>query len=229
MKIWKFVCVTLCAGIAAIGAAPAKAQCTSTQDAAVQCFVGNAVTTNLTSLRYGMTLSQFKNYGVSVSKILQDQPTYMVLLGMAGAVSDAMPPTNANGSSNAAAQQNAVNSIVAAEVSGNLVTMPAESTEQDLQWFSLDLVSGMNQSTGVILSPGALLRVLDSYLVTATTGTTVNWTKVNNSLSTLVGNLITSGLLRLPSSVSQGQATTFAQTLAQIIYAYKTATGRAHL
>ena len=72
----------------------ARAQaCTATQDAAVECFVSTAVRTNLTALRYGMTLPQFQAYGVAISKILQAQQTYLVLAGMSSAVSDAMPPS----------------------------------------------------------------------------------------------------------------------------------------
>jgi len=213
----------------AMAAGSAHAQCTSSQSAAVQCFVSNAVATNLLSPRYGMTLSQFKTYGVAVSKILQDQPTYIVLLGMASAISDAMPPTNADGSANVAAQQMAVNAIVDAELASNLVSISPEVGEQDLQWFSLDMVSAMNNSTGVIVSPGALLRVVDSYLVGATTDGSVNWTKANNNLANMVGSLVRTGLLKLPSSVSVTQAETFAQALAQTINTYKVATGRARL
>ena len=216
-------------GLAAIIAAPARAQCTASQDAAVQCFVANAVTTNLLSPRYGMTLAQFKTYGVAVSKILQDQPTYIVLLGMAGAVSDAMPATNADGSPNVAAQQMAVDSIVDAELANNLISTSPEVDEQDLQWFSLDLVSAMNESTGVIVSPGALLRVVDSYIISATTDGQVNWTKANNSLANMVTALVHTHLVKLPPAVSLTQAVTLAQSLAQIIHTYKVATGRARL
>jgi hypothetical protein len=229
MKVQKLMCVVVCAAVAAIAASPAHAQCTASQNAAVQCFIDNAVTTNLTSLRYGMSLTQFEAYGISVSNILQDQPTLMALLGMAGAVADAMPPTNLDASANVAAQQTAMNSIVASEVTNNLFPMPAQSNQQDLQWFSLDLVSGMNSSTGVLLSPGTLLRVVDSYVVTATTGGVVNWTRVNTQLASMVNKLASAGLLKLPPSFSQKQAVAFTQSLAQIIYTYKAATGRANL
>jgi hypothetical protein len=68
-------------------APPLRAQggCASGQDAAVQCFVGNAVRTNLVTLQYGMTMSQFKAYGVSVSKIVQEQSTALAMLGLASA------------------------------------------------------------------------------------------------------------------------------------------------
>ncbi len=162
MGIRRLLCAGVCLGIFAMMPASVHAQCTSSQNAAVECFVSNALKTNLTSLRYGMTTSQFKSYGVAVSKILQDQQTYIVLLGLSGAVADAMPPTNANGSANVAAQQAAMNAIVAAAVTDGLATIPQQSSQQDLEWFSLDVVSAMNESSGVMLSPGTLLRVVDS-------------------------------------------------------------------
>src|SRR5271155_1213926 len=82
---------------------PAAAQstnCTSSQQAAVQCFVANAVATDLTKPRYGMTLPQFEAYGVAVSHILQTHTTYLMLVGTSSAIADAMPPTNANGTAN---------------------------------------------------------------------------------------------------------------------------------
>jgi hypothetical protein len=45
-------------------------------------------------------MSQFKAYGVSVSKIVQQQPTALAVVGLASAVADALPPTNASGSAN---------------------------------------------------------------------------------------------------------------------------------
>ena len=59
-----------------------------------------------------MTLTQFESYGIAVSKILQTQHTYLMLVGTS-AIADALPPTNADGSSDSAAQTTAVNSIVA--------------------------------------------------------------------------------------------------------------------
>ena len=229
MGIRKLLFAGVCLGIFAMMPASVHAQCTSSQNAAVECFVSNALKTNLTSLRYGMTTSQFKSYGVAVSKILQDQQTYIVLLGLSGAVADAMPPTNADGSANVAAQQAAMNAIVSAAVTDGLATIPQQSSQQDLEWFALDVVSAMNESSGVMLSPGTLLRVVDSYIVTATAGGTVNWTTVNNGLATMVSNLASAGLLKLSPSVTLSQAQAFAQSLAQAIYTYKVATGRSSL
>src|SRR5580698_8157215 len=169
-------------------APPLRAQggCASAQDAAVECFVGNAVHTKLVTMQFGMTMSQFKAYGVSVSKIVQEQPTALAVVGLASAVADALPPTNANGSANSAAQTAAVNSIVQAAITDDIITVPAETNAQDLKWFSLDLVGAMNASNGILLSPGTMLRVIDSYVVTATTNGTVNWTQANSGIAAMI-------------------------------------------
>jgi hypothetical protein len=231
MRIRKLLIVGVCLAAGAAIAAPAaySQACTSSQDAAVECFVGNAVRTNLTSLRYGMTMSQFKSYGVAVSRILQAQQDYLALAGVASAIADAMPPTNTDGSANTAAQQAAVTAIVQAEITDGLVTIPAEVSEQQMIWFSLDMVTSMNETKGIMLSPGFLLRITDSYIVTATTNGVVNWTTVNSSLATMVSSLSSAGLLKLPASVTLADAQTFSQALAQAIYTYKAATGRTSL
>jgi sorbitol-specific phosphotransferase system component IIA len=212
-------------------APPLRAQggCASAPDAAVQCFVGNAVRTNLVTVQYGMTMAQFKAYGVSVSKIVQEQPTALAVVGLASAVADALPPTNANGSANQAAQTAAIDSIVDAGIADNFLILPAETSSQDLKWFSLDLVNVMNTNNGILLSPGTFLRVIDSYVVTATVGGTVNWTQANSGIATMITNFASAGLLKLPATITTAQAIQFAQSLAQISSAYKTATGRATL
>src|ERR1700679_3543747 len=92
---------------AALSARPALSQtnCTASQQAAVQCFVANAVATDLTKPRYGMTLAQFESYGLCVSQVLQPPHPFLVLVGFSSAVADAMPPTNADGSSNQTAPE----------------------------------------------------------------------------------------------------------------------------
>ncbi|MGA7064098.1 MAG: hypothetical protein WA690_21700 [Candidatus Acidiferrales bacterium] len=222
--------VCLAAASAAIAAPPARAQsCTSGQNAAVECFVGNAVRTNLVTLQYGMTMAQFKQYGVSVSKIVQTQPTSLAVVALASAVADALPPTNSDGSANAAAQTAAMNSIVDAGIASNLITVPADTNSQDLKWFSLDLVNAMNANNGILLSPGTMLRVIDSYVVSNTTSGTVNWTQANSGIATMITNLAGSGLLKLPTNITTAQAIQFAQSLAQITCTYRTATNRASL
>jgi len=231
IRTWKWAGVCLGAALTQAWApAVVHAQgCVASQDAAVGCFVSNSVKTGLTSLRYGMNMTQFKAYGVAVSKILQAQQAYLVLAGMSSAIADAMPPTNANGTANASAQKAAVSAIVHAEILCGLVTLPAEANEQQAQWLSLDMITSMSETKGIILSPGFLLRVTDSYIVNATSAGVVNWTQVNSQLASMVSSLASTGLLKLPSNVTLANAQSFAQDLAQAIYTYKQATGRATL
>ena len=144
--------------------------CTASSDAAVQCFVANAVTTGLTQPRYGMTLAQFQAYGVAVTKILQTDQTYLVLVGLSSAIADALPPTNADGTYNTSAQDTAIAQIVAAAATDGFVWPPSGTDLQDLQWFVQDLVNAMNVNQQVlqILTPGVTLRIIDSYIITGT-------------------------------------------------------------
>jgi hypothetical protein len=214
--------------------APAAAQskgCTASQDAAVQCFVANAVSTDLSKPRYGMTLAQFEAYGVAISHILQTHHTYLMLVGASSAIADAMPPTNANGSANQAAQDLAVTQITSASVQTGLTNTSDYATLQDLEWFSLDLTSAMNDNDAVMgmLTPGVSLRIIDSYVVTETTNNTVNWTAVDTSLSTAVDNFVASGMLKVPAPITTAELKTFVEKLAHIIYDYKITTGRKSL
>ena len=228
MKLTKILMVGVCLGT--VWASLAQAQgCASGQDAAVECFVGNAVHTNLVSIQFGMTMPQFKAYGVSVSKIVQSQPTSLAIVGLASAVADALPPTNADGTANVTAQSAAMNSIVDAGIVNGFLSLPAETNAQDLKWFSLDLVRVMNVNNGIVLSPGTMLRVIDSYVVSSTTNGTVNWTQANSGIATMMSGLASAGLLKLPATITPAQATQFAQALAQITYTYRTATGRSSL
>jgi hypothetical protein len=229
MKSMKFVWAGVCLMTAAAGPAVHAQNCVSGQDAAVECFVGNAVRTNLISIQSGMTMSQFKQYGVSVSKIVQAQPTSIEMVALASAVADALPPTNANGTANLGAQSAAMNAIVDAGIANGFLTLPAETTAQDLKWFSLDLVRVMNTNNGILLSPGAMLRAVDSYVVTSTANGTVNWTQADAGIATMMSNLSSTGLLKLPTTITPAEATQFAQALAQITYSYRTATGRSTL
>ncbi|MGC2724524.1 MAG: hypothetical protein WA224_11240 [Candidatus Acidiferrales bacterium] len=66
--------VCLAATSAAIVVPAARAQsCASGQNAAVECFVGNAVRTNLVTLQYGMTMAQFKQYMVLAGSRQRDE------------------------------------------------------------------------------------------------------------------------------------------------------------
>jgi hypothetical protein len=230
MNLKNIVLAGVCLMLVSV-APPLRAQgsCVSGPDAAVECFVGNAVHAKLVTMQFGMTMSQFKAYGVSVSKIVQQQPTALAVVGLSSAVADALPPTNANGSANVAAQTAAVNSIVDAAIADDIITVPTETTSQDLKWFSLDLVNAMNANNGILLSPGTMLRVIDSYVVTAATSGTVNWTQANSGIATMITNFASAGLLKLPTTVTTAQAIQFAQSLAQVTYTYRTATSRASL
>jgi hypothetical protein len=213
---------------------PAAAQatnCTASQQAAVQCFVANAVATDLTQPRYGMTLTQFEAYGVAVSEILRTHHTYLMIVGTSSAIADAMPPTNANGSANQAAQDLVVTQIVGAAVSNGLANATPATTLQDLQWFSLDITGAMNDNNGVMamLTPGVSLRIIDSYVVTGTVNGTVNWTVVDASLSTALDNFIASGMMKVPAPMTTTQLKSFVTTLAHVIYDYKVSTGRKSL
>lgn len=221
----------VCLGAAILMApAPAPAQnCSGAPNNAVECFVGDAVHSKLLTLQYGMTLGQFKTYGVSVSKIVQSPETSLAAVALASAVADAMPATNANGSANAAAQTAAMNSIVDAGIANNFLALPSNTNAQDMKWFSLDLVNAMNTPTGILMSPGTMLRVIDSYVVSSTSGGMTNWTTVNSGIAAMMTNLASTGLLKLPPAISQAQSIQFAQSLAQIIATYKTATGRTTL
>jgi hypothetical protein len=232
MQLRKLIFATLFSvmAVAAVSKAAAaqSTNCTASQQAAVQCFVANAVTTKLTQPRYGMTLAQFEAYGVAVNNILQTHHTYLMLVSVSSAIADAMPPTNSNGSANQAAQDLAVTQAVDAAISNQLANTAAGVTLQDLQWFSLDITNAMNDNNGVMamLTPGVALRIIDSYVVTGTTNGTVDWTTVDASLSTAVDNFIASGMMKVPGMITTAELKTFVITLAHVISDYKVSTNR---
>jgi hypothetical protein len=233
MKVGKLFLVAVLLFGAALTARPALSQtnCTASQQAAVQCFVANAVATDLTKPRYGMTLAQFESYGVAVSQILQTHHTYLVLVGVSSAVADAMPPTNADGSSNQTAQENAVTQTVVAANQLGLASLPSGATLADLEHFSLDITNAMNDNNGVleVLTPGVALRIIDSYIITATTNGSVNWSEVNSKVSAAISSYISSGLMKVPTGMTATQVASFANALAKVIYNYKVATHRTAL
>ena len=209
-------------------AAPQPTNCTSSQQAAVQCFVANAVATDLTKPRYGMTLPQFEAYGVAVSHILQTHTTYLMLVGTSSAIADAMPPTNAKGTANQAAQNLAVEQIVSAAVQNGLADTSEYATLQDLEWFSLDVTSAMNDNGGVMamLTPGVSLRIIDSYIVTGTKDGQVDWTVVDESLSAAVDKFVASGMMKIPAGMTTAHVKSFITAVAHVISDYKVATDR---
>jgi hypothetical protein len=178
-----------------------------------------------------MTLAQFESYGVAISEILQTHQTYLVLVCISSAAADAMPPTNLNGSANLLAQQKAVSEIVAAADAAGLVPIPAKTTLHEMEWFALDVSGAMNDNDGVLqlLTPGVAFRMIDSYVVTATSEGEVNWTEVDTKLTTAVDSFVKAGLIKIPAGMSTVKVAAFANALAHIIYSYKVATGRTTL
>jgi hypothetical protein len=178
-----------------------------------------------------MSLSEFETYGVAVSHIVQTHHTYLVLAGISSAISDAMPPTNANGSANPSAQDLAVSQIVDAVIAVGFAEPPVGASVQDLHWFARDLVTAMNENDGVMqmLTPGIGLRVIDSYVVTGTSNGKVNWPQVYSNLSNAVDGFINSGLMKLPTNRTSGEVKTFVNAVAHAIQAYKVSTQRSAL
>jgi hypothetical protein len=222
-----------CLGLLLAVALPVRAQtgCTASPDAAVQCFVRDAVYSGLVSLPPGMTMFDYKAYGVAVSNIVQTPSTVVFLLGTMSAVADAMPATDADGvTPDQWAQDAAVDAIVDAALNDGLIALPANTTADQLKMFAHDVGSVMAQNNGVGVAPGALLRVLDSYLFNAlqADGTT-DWNLVQTNLSSLVDGLVGGGLVKLPGGVLPDNVKQFAFDLAVAINNYKLATGRASL
>ncbi|MGA9570616.1 MAG: hypothetical protein WBS17_11045 [Candidatus Acidiferrales bacterium] len=231
------VCKSLFAGVFLLGAVLAAPRahsqstptnCKASQQAAVECFVADAVATNLTKPRYGMTLAEFESYGVAVSLILKTQRTYVVLVGISSAVADAMPPTNADGTPNQAAQDNAIMATISAANQDGFTSPPAGTSLLDLEHFSMDIVDAMNNNNGALelLTPGISLRIIDSYVITATSNGQVNWSEVDANLSTVVAKYINAGLIKIPPGMFSYGITSFVNSLAQIIQTYKVATHR---
>jgi hypothetical protein len=216
--------------ICAPGRAQQRQNCTGNQDEAVDCFVTNGVSTGLLAVPKGMSFSQYKSYGIAISKVLQTPSAAIFLLGMAGAVADAAPPVNFNGLANQAAQDAFVNAIVAAGLKDGIITLPAETTTTQIEMFARELTASMTVSSGVTISPGGFLRMLDGYIIAATqTNGTINWTQVTTNIATLVTALQTTGLIKLPAPITVANVEAFALDAANAIVAYKTATGKAHL
>jgi hypothetical protein len=204
--------------------------CGSSQTMAVKCYVRNALETSTVNLPSGVTTQQYQAYGVAVLRILQSGHTYFMVLGTSAAISDAMPPGNSDGSANQAAQDAAVNSIVDAALTNGLITLPSNVTESQVQEFARDTTDKMDTNDGPSFSPGGVLRLIDSYLVTYTDSNgIVDWTSVNSAMNTAVTNMISSGMVKIPASMTVAQMSQFAVGVAQAIETYKTATNRKSL
>lgn len=216
-------------------ALPAYAQgngnyCASSQTMAIRCYVRNALETSTVSVPSGMTTQQYQAYGVAVLGILKSGHTYFMVIGSAAAISDAMPPGNSDGSANQAAQDTAVNSIIDAALTNGLITLPSNVTEAQVQEFARDTTDKMDTNDGPSFSPGGVLRLIDSYLVTYTDSNgNVNWTAVSSALNTAMTNMISSGMVKIPASMTVPQMSQFAVGVAQAIETYKTSTNRKSL
>jgi hypothetical protein len=95
-----------------------------------------------------------------------------------------------------------------------------------------DRVNAMNVNQQVlqILTPGVTLRIIDSYIVSGTgSDGTMSWPQVNASLTTLVANFISSGVVRLTPSLTTAQLIAFVTALAQTMSTYKISTNRTSL
>jgi hypothetical protein len=204
--------------------------CGASQSLAVKCYVRYALETGTTNVPAGMSMQQYQAYGVAVLRILQSGHTYFMVLGASAAISDAMPPGNNDGSANQAAQDAAVNSIIDAALTNGLITLPNSVTEAQVQEFARDTTDKMDTNDGPSFSPGGVLRMIDSYIVTYTDANgNVNWTSVNSALNTAVTNMISSGMIKIPSGITASQMSQFAVGVAQAIETYKTATSRKSL
>ena len=220
---------------AALAAAPAHSQtaatnCTASQQSAVRCFVANAVATDLTKPRYGMTLAEFQSYGYAVAEILQTHQTYVVLVGVSSAVADAMPPTNADGSPNQTAQDNAVTQVVAAANGLGFTAPPAGTSLIDLEHFSLDITTAMNDNNRVLelLTPGISLRhrFLRRHRDHQRPG---QLERSQFQPLRCHRQLCQRWSIRIPPGMTLAKVTSFASSLAQVIYNYKVATHRTAL
>lgn len=223
------VILVLCAG-----ALPAHAQgyfyCSSSQSLAAKCYVSMAVQSGTLSVPTGMSMSQYQNYGVAVLRILQSGHTYFMVLGAAAAISDAMPPKNSDGSANQAAQDAAVNAVIDAALANGLITLPNGVSEGQVQQFARDTTDKMNANDGPSFSPGSVLRLIDSYVMTYTDSNgNVNWTSMGSALNTAVTNMVGTGMIKLSSGMTTAQMSQFAVGAAQVIERYKAATNKKNL
>jgi hypothetical protein len=206
------------------------AQCTQNQNQAVDCFIKNGVSTGLLALPPGMTMSQYESYGVSVSKIMQSPSLAVFLLGVAGATADAIPPADANGTADQVAQNMFLYGILGAAMKDGIITLPAQTTSEQLVQFTRELAAGISENSGVTISAGAFLRALDGYIIAATSSSgVVNWSQVTASVASLTSALQSAGLIKLPANITLAHVQQFALDTANAIVAYEVATGRAHL
>ncbi len=211
--------------------AGAQSNCTASQSAAIKCFVSNAVATKITATRHGMTLADYESYGVSVNAIIQSDHTYLVLVGISSAVADAMPPTNADGSANASAQNSAIGTLVSRRGGRS----PRQYDFRRHHGRSSVLHHGRRQrherqqqlprsAHPWRLAPHhRFLRRLRHHQRHRQLDRSQHWHRFRHS------NMVAAKMIHIPPGVSEADIKSFAQTLGKAIYNYKVATKRTTL
>jgi hypothetical protein len=231
--------VGVCAGLmgpavpveAQRGKPPKAVACDSSPEAAVDCFVVNAVKTGLADVPEGMTMDEFRAWGVSVAGMLSQPGASVLAFGLASAVAEAMPPVSLNGvDSDASAQTAAVDAIVKSAIASRMLVLPEDVSGADAARLVRRMAESFSGYNGPSLNSGTVLRVLDAIVVDATDSTGhADWSKVNANIAKLVDSLIAIGLLTVPAGTTAGEIKLFAQDTALAIYNYKLATGQPRL
>ena len=100
---------------------------------------------------------------------------------------------------------------------------PAGTSLLDLEHFSMDVAAAMNNNNGALelLTPGISLRIIDSYIITATTNGQVNWTRWTPAFPPPLPNTSTPVMVKFRPACSLTGVTSFANSLAQVIQTYK--------
>jgi len=225
------VSVILLGGLLTVLPGTVQAQrCDRTADAAVACFAKNATATGLVIVPPGMSVGDYTKYAVAVSHVLQTPTATVFLMGISGAVADALPPTNTDGTPNQSAQNAAVNAILDAALRDGMVALPDGASSDQLKLMARQFTGAMAENSGVTISPGAVLKVLDSYVVASTSSTgSVDWPTVTSGISAMVDGLISAGMLKLPSGIVAGNVKQFAIDVSHVLYDYRQVTQKARL
>jgi len=241
------VAASLAAALTTLAAAPpARAQfpatCTAAQNAAAKCVAGTALNAKLLLVPSGIAPSPDGTLDLASPRAPRSRSIAVTIAAALFAVADAMPPANANGSPNAAAQIAAINAIIEAAVSRGILPLPARTTLAQLQSLAqssaanaaadsnAEADAGDDRNDDASLSPATVLRVIDSYIVTATDANgNVRWATADAGISAAIGNLLSSGMIQLPSGMTLSKLDLFAGDVARAIAAYKSATGRRSL
>jgi hypothetical protein len=243
------VAASLAAALTTLAAAPpARAQfpatCTAAQNAAAKCVAGTALNAKLLLVPSGIAPSPDGTLDLASPRAPRSRSIAVTIAAALAAVAAAMPPVNVNGSPNAAAQIAAINAMIEAAVSRGILPLPARTTLAQLQSLAQNSTAnaaadsnadaeadpGDDRNDDASLSPATVLRVIDSYIVTATDANgNVRWATADAGISAAIGNLLSSGMIQLPSGMTLSKLDLFAGDVARAIAAYKSATGRRSL